>query len=239
MSGHSKWATTKRAKAIVDAKKGASFTKYSKLITIAARTGGDPASNFTLRMAIDKAKGVNMPKDNIEKAIKRGTGEIAGATIEELVYEGIGPAKSQFIVKCLTDSKNRSASEIRHLFSEFGGSLSSVMWNFNQKGVIQTTTESLGANKTDEFELEIIDAGAEDILTEEEGMTIYTKMENLQKVNNFLVAKNIKVESAEIEYVARELSEASDADKEKMEKFIDALEENEDVSEYYHNIANA
>lgn len=238
MSGHSKWATTKRAKAIVDAKKGASFTKYSKLITIAARGGGDPTSNFTLRMAIDKAKGANMPKDNIEKAIKRGTGELAGATIEELVYEGIGPAKSQFIVKCLTDSKNRSASEIRHLFSEFGGSLSSVMWNFHQKGVIQATTESLGANKTDEFELEIIDAGAEDILTEEEGMTIYTKVENLQKVNNFLVARNIQVESAEIEYVAKELSEASDADKEKVVKFIDALEENEDVSEYYHNIAN-
>lgn len=239
MSGHSKWATTKRAKAIVDAKKGASFTKYSKLITIAARGGGDPTSNFTLRMAIDKAKGANMPKDNIEKAIKRGTGELAGATIEELVYEGIGPAKSQFIVKCLTDSKNRSASEIRHLFSEFGGSLSSVMWNFGQKGVIQITTEKLGANKTDEFELEIVDAGAEDILTEEEGITIYTKVENLQKVNNFLVRKNIQVESAEIEYVAKELSELNDADKEKVEKFIDALEENEDVSEYYHNITNA
>jgi YebC/PmpR family DNA-binding regulatory protein len=239
MSGHSKWATTKRAKAVVDAKRGASFTKYSKLITIAARTGGDPTSNFTLRMAIEKARGVNMPKDNIEKAIKRGTGELEGATIEELVYEGIGPAKSQFIIKCLTDSKNRSASEIRHLFSEHGGSLGSVMWNFEIKGVIQIAAENLDADKMDELELEIIDAGAEDILNEVEGMTIYTKPENLQKVNNFLVSKNIKAESAEIAHVAKELNEASDADKEKIEKFIIALEENEDVSEYYHNIANA
>jgi len=108
MSGHSKWATTKRAKAIVDAKRGAAFTKIGNIITIAARKGGDPDVNFSLRMAIDKARAVNMPKENIERAIKRGTGEGDGAQIEEIIYEGIGPAKSQFIVKCLTDNKNRN-----------------------------------------------------------------------------------------------------------------------------------
>jgi len=238
MSGHSKWATTKRAKAVVDAKRGAAFTKYSKLISIAARRGGDPETNFSLRMAIEKARGVNMPKDNIERAIKRGAGEDGGAIIEELIYEGIGPAKSQFIVKCLTDNKNRSASEIRHLFSEYGGSLGSVMWNFEQKGAIMVTKENLGVNNTDEFELELVDAGAQDVVREVEGMTVYTKIEDLQKVKGFLDSKKIPAESAEISYVAKEVSEASAEDKEKIEKFIEALENNEDVSDYYYNISN-
>lgn len=237
MSGHSKWATTKRQKAIVDAKKGAIFTKFAKLISIAARRGGDPSSNFSLRMAIDKARGVNMPKDNIERAIKRGTGEDGGAQIEELVYEGIGPAKSQFIVKCLTDSKNRTASEIRHMFSETGGSLGSVMWNFDLKGVLRIEQAIIKEKiaDADEFELELIDAGTQDIIKEEEGMTIYTKPEDLQKVKQFLESKNINTESAEMEYVAKEQQNLSDEEKEKVQKFIDELESNEDVSDYYTN----
>ena len=118
MSGHSKWATIKRAKAATDAKRGAIFTKLGNLITITAREkGGDPETNFSLRMAIDKAKAANMPKDNIEKAVKRGTGEIGGEKIEELIYEGFGPVKSQFVIKCLTDNKNRTAANIRHAFT--------------------------------------------------------------------------------------------------------------------------
>jgi YebC/PmpR family DNA-binding regulatory protein len=239
MSGHSKWATTKRAKAIVDAKKGAIFTKVSNLITIAAREkGGDPATNFSLRIAVEKARSANMPKENIERAIKRGTGELAGATIEELIYEGLGPAKSQFIIKSLTDNKNRSASTIRHIFTKAGGSFGAVMWNFQIKGVIGIEKEEVRNKKleNDEFELELIDNGAQDILREEEGMTIFTKPEDLQKVKNFLEAKNISTEAAEIEYVAKDKMSVSDEDKIQVEKFIDELENNEDVSDYYTNV---
>lgn len=237
MSGHSKWATTKRAKAIVDAKKGAIFTKIAKLITIAARKGGDPTANFSLRIAIDKAKSINMPKDNIERAIKRGTGESDGAQIEELIYEGIGPAKTQFIVKCLTDSKNRTAAEIRHLFSKHGGSLGTVMWNFVQRGTIMIEQAEINDKKlTDEnFELELIDAGAEDIKKEDEGMTIYTAPIDLQKTKQFLESKNIKTESAEVEYVAKEQADLTDDEKTHVEKFIEELDNNEDVADYYTN----
>jgi len=237
MSGHSKWATTKRAKAIVDAKKGAIFTKIAKLITIAARKGGDPTANFSLRIAIDKAKSINMPKDNIERAIKRGTGESDGAQIEELIYEGIGPAKTQFIVKCLTDSKNRTAAEIRHLFSKHGGSLGTVMWNFVQRGTIMIEQAEINDKKlTDEnFELELIDAGAEDIKKEDEGMTIYTAPIDLQKTKQFLENKNIKTESAEVEYVAKEQANLNDDEKTHVEKFIEELDNNEDIANYYTN----
>lgn len=241
MSGHSKWATIKRAKAANDAKKGAIFTKLAKLITISAKEkGGDLDTNFSLRMAVDKAKSANMPKDNIKRAIKRGIGEIEGGEILELVYEGIGPANSQFIVKCLSDNKNRTASEIRHLFNKYGGSLGSVMWNFSQKGVIRIFAEELKEKNInfEDIELELIDAGADDIQQEEEGITIYTKIENLQTVKKFLESKEIKTESADIEYIANEESEMEDSEKEKIQKLINELEENEDVSDYYTNIKN-
>ena len=239
MSGHSKWSTIKRAKGLKDAKRGAIFTKLGKLITIAAREkGGDLYTNFSLRMAVDKAKSANMPKDNIERAIKRGTGEIEGGQIEELIYEGIGPVNSQFILKILTDNKNRSASEIRHLFSECGGSLGTVLWNFSKKGVIRISTENIKKDPWEELELELINAGADDIIKEDEGVTIYTQIENLQKTKDFLENKNIKTESAEIEYIAREKQTIAEENKEKIEKFINELENNEDVSEYYNNISN-
>jgi len=237
MSGHSKWATTKRAKGLVDAKRGAIFTKIGRLINIAARDkGGDPETNFSLRVAIDKAKSVNMPKENIERAIKKGTGEIEGGTIEELTYEGIGPANSQFILKCITDSKNRSAAEIRHLFAKHGGAFSAVMWNFEQKGVIRILTENIKGKEMDEFELELIDAGADDILKEEEGITIYTAPVALQNVKVFLEKKQIPMESVEIEYVAKDELDISEDDKVKIEKLIDAIEDNEDISDYYTNV---
>lgn len=238
MSGHSKWATTHRQKEIVDSKRGAIFTKLGKLISIAARKGGDPVTNFSLRIAVDKARGANMPKDNIERAIKRGTGEGGDAQIEELMYEGIGPAKTQFIVKCLTDNKNRTASAVRHLFTKNGGSFSVVMWNFEQKGVITITNDELKTKKfenNDEFELELIDAGALDIQKEEEGVTIFTAPGDFQKVKQFLETKNITTESAEIEYVAKDNQKLNDEEKIQVEKFINELEDNEDVAEYYTN----
>ncbi|MFH0923968.1 MAG: YebC/PmpR family DNA-binding transcriptional regulator [Candidatus Falkowbacteria bacterium] len=239
MSGHSKWSTIKRQKEITDAKRGAIFTKLGKMITVAVREkGADSDANFSLRMAIDKAKQANMPKENVERAIKRGTGELGGGRIEELVYEGFGPAKSQFIVQCLTDSRNRSAANVRHVFTKYGGSLGSVIWNFTQKGIIRIKKLEVRSKKldTDDFELELIDVGAQDILQEEEGLTIYTKIEDLRKVKIFLEAKNIQTESAGIEYIAKEDLMLSDENKEKVEKFIEELENNEDVSDYYTNV---
>ncbi|MFP4514442.1 MAG: YebC/PmpR family DNA-binding transcriptional regulator [Parcubacteria group bacterium] len=239
MSGHSKWSTIKRAKAANDAKKGAIFTKISNLITMAVKEkGSDVDSNFTLRMAIDKAKLANMPKDNIERAIKRGTGELAGDQIEELYYEGIGPANSQFIVKCLTDNKNRSASSIRHIFSKYGGALSSVMWNFDKLGVIsfeKAQLSDLGINEED-LELELIDAGAQDIKIEEEDYVVYTQVSDLQTVKEVLEKKNIKIESADLDYIAKEKQDITEEDRAKVENFVNALEDDEDVSDYYTNL---
>lgn len=238
MSGHSKWATTHRHKAIVDAKRSAVFTKIANLITVAAREkGGDPVTNFSLRIAIDKGKAVNMPKENIERAIKRGTGE-GGAVIEELVYEGVGPAKVQFIIKVLTDSRNRAASNIRHLFSKAGGSLTPVMWNFDQKSIFMISSEALAEAKVafDDIELDLIDSGADDIKQEAEGITIYGKPSDLASIKQFLENKKISIESAEIGYVAKDKVELNEAEQEQVDKFIETLEDDEDVSDYYSNL---
>ena len=235
MSGHSKWATIKRDKASNDAKRGAIFTKLSKLITVAARNGGDPDSNFILRMAIDKARSANMPKDNIERAIKKGTGEAGGEQIEELVYEGLGPDNAQFVVKCLTDNRNRTAAEIRHLFGRFGGSFAAVLWNFDQKGVIMIGADAVQKIDWEELQLELIDLDVEDVFKENEGITIYTHPRDLQKIKQFLEAKGIVTESADIEYIAKK-KETPGKNKEKIEKFIEALEANEDIDSYYTNV---
>jgi len=238
MSGHSKWSTIKRAKEVKDAKRGNIFTKLGNNITAAARQGGDPEMNFSLRMAMDKAKSANMPKDNIERSIKRGTGELGGAQIEELIYEGFGPVKTGFIIQMVTDNKNRSAAEIRHIFTKYGGSLgatNSVSWNFKHLGVIRIIKENL-PDDMDELELDLIDVGADDIQKEEEGVTILTAIENLQKIKKLLDEKNVKVESAEIEYIAKDEKNVSEEEKKKIEQFIEALEENDDINNYYTDV---
>ena len=237
MSGHSKWATTKRQKAVVDAKRGAIFTKLANLIVIAARKGSDPESNFSLRMACDKARAANMPKDNIERAIKRGAGENGGAVLEELLYEAMGPVQTQFIIKALTDNKNRTAAAVRHIFDKAGGQMSAVLWNFEQKGVITINSSQLTDNNLEELELKLIDAGAEDIIQEDEGITIYTGLNDWQKVKKFLESQKIATESAEMEFVAKDKVGLSMAESEKIDKLVDALDECEDVVGYYSNIA--
>lgn len=238
MSGHSKWATTHRQKELVDAKRGAIFTKLANIITIAARKGGDPNANPSLRAAIDRARDVSMPKDNIERAIKKGTGELGGAVVEELFYEGILPPGIQVVVKCLTDNKNRSGASVRHLFTKNGGAFGAVLWNFSQVGVIRISSEQVKAQKlsSEELELELIDQNIVDFLKEDEGITIYTEMKDLLTTKEFLETKGLKVESAEIEYVSKEKMEAPAEDKEKLDKFMEALEDNEDVSDYYTNL---
>lgn len=238
MSGHSKWATTHRQKELVDAKRGAVFTKLANVITIAARSGGDPNANPSLRAAIDKARGSNMPKDNIERAIKKGTGELGGEQVEELFYEGMVPTGIQVIVKCLTDNKNRSGASVRHLFTKNGGAFGAVAWNFAQLGVIRVAGEEIRAKHLsyEDLELELIDQNVQDFQKEDEGITVYTEIKDLQKIKEFVEAKGLKTASAEIEHVAKEKIEMPEADKEKMEKFFEELEDNEDVSDYYTNL---
>lgn len=238
MSGHSKWATTHRQKAVVDAKRGALFTKLANVITITAKAGGDPEMNPSLRAAIDRARSFSMPKDNIERAIKKGTGELGGAQMEEIYYEGIGPYNTQVIVKCVTDNRNRSASVVRHVFSKNSGSLGSVMWNFEQMGVILIDQTEIKGKDVDGLELELIDYGASDIEKAEEGWTVYVSMSDFQTMQAYLKNKQIKCESAELEYVAKEKISLSTDEQEKFDKFIEELDDNEDVTAVYDNLAN-
>lgn len=239
MSGHSKWATTHRQKELVDAKRGAIFTKLGNIIAIAAKKGGDPNANPSLRAAIDRARDASMPKDNIERAIKKGTGELGGDQVEELFYEGIVPPGVQVVVKCLTDNKNRSGSTVRHSLSKAGGNFGAVLWNFSLLGVIRVTSEEIKAKKlnNEELELELIDQGIQDFQKEAEGITVYTEAKDLHKIQTFLEGRGLKAASAEIEYVAKDKLTLAPESQEKIDKLLEEFEENEDVSDYYTNLA--
>jgi len=236
MSGHSKWSKIKHKKGAADAKRGAIFTKLGNAITIAAKQGGgDPDMNFSLRLAMEKAKQGNMPKDNIERAVKRGTGKGEGASLEEATYEGFGPSKIPIIVQCLTDNKNRTVSEIKGILEKNGGAMAgqgSVMWQFSKMGVLSVSSEQLSG---DDLELQLIDAGAEDIEMNDE-VLVYTKPEELQKVKQDIEKMNLEIESADIEFVAKEKKEIDDEQGEKVQKLFNALDENDDVSNYYTNL---
>lgn len=238
MSGHSKWATTHRQKELIDAKRGTIFTKLANVITIAAKKGGDPNANPSLRAAVDRARDSSMPKDNIERAIKKGTGELGGEQIVELFYEGIVPPNVQVVVKCLTDNKNRSGSTVRHLFTKNGGAFGPVLWNFSQLGVIRIASAASAAKKinNEELELELIDLGIIDFQKENEGITIYTAVKDFQAVRDFLGFKGLPAESAEIEYVAKEKIGLPAESREKIDKFFEELNDNEDVNDYYSNL---
>ena len=230
MSGHSKWATTKHKKAIIDSKRSSLFTKLAKIIMIAARDGADPNMNFKLRMAMDKARSYSMPKDNIERAVAKGSGTGDSGPLEEMTYEGYGPEGIAVIIEVVTDNKNRSASEIRHILSKHGGALgasNSVLWQFNRKGIIYLKNENIN----DEEELKIIDTGAEDIEKTENGIRIITAMEDLQKIQEKLQG-SFEIENAELEYLPQNTIKVSP---EKMEKLFNALEENDDIHNYYSN----
>lgn len=242
MSGHSKWATIHRQKSAIDSKRGAVFTKLARNITIAAREkGGDPEMNTFLRTAIDKAKEFNMPKDNIERAIKRGTGELEGERIEEIVYEGFGPDGIALIIKCLTDNKNRTVANIRHILTKHNGRLgeaNTVMWMFEEKGIIRFLKSEFAEKWIDResFELEIIDAGAEDIKEEASEIIVYTSAQNLQKVKEVIERKQIKLESGEIEWIAKNDVEVGDETHKKVMNLLEALEDDEDAQEVYTNV---
>lgn len=247
MSGHSKWHKIQHKKGANDAKRGAIFTKLGNAVTVAAKMGGgDPDMNFSLRLAIDRAKAANMPKDNIERAIKRGTGEGGGATLETVTYEGFlpagrhgGPNQIPIIIEALTDNKNRTVSEVKHILEKNGGSMAgpgSVMWMFQRLGALTINNQQPTKNNLEELELELIDAGAEDVQVEDEEILIYTKPEELQKVKENIEKLGIQIESASIEYVAKEKVDISDEQGEKIQKLFDALDENDDVGDYYTNL---
>jgi len=239
MSGHSKWATTHRQKELADAKRGVVFTKLANIITIAAKKGGDPNANPSLRAAIDRAREASLPKDNIERAIKKGTGELAGAQVEELYYEGIVPPGVQVVVKCLTDNKNRSGATVRHLFTKAGGNFGAVLWNFELRGVIRVPQAAVKGEKlgNEDLELALIDEGILDFKKEAEGIIIYTEIKNLQRINAWLESRGLKAEAADIEYVAKDKTDLPPAEKEKIDNFLEELDDNEDVNDYYTNLA--
>lgn len=238
MSGHSKWAQIKRQKGTADQKRGNLFTKLANTITVAAREkGGNPETNFQLRLAIDQAKSANMPRDNIERAIKRGAGELAGSQIEEITYEAFGPEGVALIIEALTDNKNRAASSLRHILTKHSGTLAgpnSVLWKFDQKGVLRIENFKTKIKNLDEFELKLIDLGTEEIMHEETDLIIYTSPNNLQKIKEFLGKLNLVADYAEIEYVAKKKNKIdNDSKKEKLENLFEELNNDQDINNYY------
>lgn len=236
MSGHSKWHSIKHQKAAADAKKGAVFTRMARNITIAAKQGGaDPETNFKLRIAVDQARAANVPKDNIERAIKRGTGEGSEAQLQETIYEGYGPQGVAIVIKIITDNTKRTVSELRHALSKHGGSLGesgSVMWNFELKGVIRIEN---GSFDKDALEMAAIEAGADDISEETDGIILLTEPKNLQKLKQEIEKTGIKVEFADIEYIPKNKVDLDDSGKKKLDALIEDLENLEDVNDFFTN----
>jgi YebC/PmpR family DNA-binding regulatory protein len=235
MSGHSKWATIKHKKAATDAKRGKAFTRLIKEIMIAARNGGDPDGNPRLRTAIIAAKAVSMPSDNIKRAIMRGTGELEGGQIDEILFEGYGPGGAAVLVNVATDNRNRTVSEIRHLFSKNGGNLGeqgSVSWMFERKSQIMVDAEK--ANE-DQLMGIVLDAGADDIRDEGGAWSVLSPPEAHEAVLGALEKAGIPTESAEIAMVPKNTVKLEGKNANAMLKLYDALEEHDDVQNVYGN----
>jgi YebC/PmpR family DNA-binding regulatory protein len=240
MSGHSKWATIKRKKGALDAKRGKIFTKIIREIVVAAkRGGGNPDSNANLRTIILKAKAVNMPADNIKRAIQKGTGELEGASYEEITYEGYGPSGIAILVDASTDNKNRTSSELRAIFSKSGGNMGEagcVSWMFEKKGTISVTKEGIDEETLMTLVLEL---GADDIQAIDDNYEIITSPESFEKVRAGLEAKNIKLENAEVTMIPKNYITINNEEAEKVLSLIEALEDCDDVLNVYANFDTA
>lgn len=239
MSGHSRWAKLKHFKGAMDAKKSSIFTKVAHMITVAAKEGGgDPEANFKLRLAIDKARQVNMPKDNVERAISRGLGSTGEAQIEEAIYEAYLPGGAAIIIEALTDNKNRTLSSLRRIFNKYGMSLAgqnAVAWMFERRGVLRI----VGAKQVPNFEnleMQIIEAGAEDIKEEENDLIVYTKAEDLQKIKETLEKQGVKFDDAQVERVGKNLVKLNESDQKRVETIQAELDEDPDINDYCSNI---
>jgi YebC/PmpR family DNA-binding regulatory protein len=237
MAGHSKWANIKYRKAAADAKKGKVFTKIARELESAARRGGsDPTANFMLRLALDKARAANMPRENVDRAIKRGTGELQGEQLEEIYYEGYGPAGSALMILCLTDNRNRTVGELRNMLRKHNGSLGesgSVAWQFDLKGQI---IAEAGNHDAEELMLTVIDAGAEDVEIEDGYLEITTAREDLQVVQEKLNELGLKVESAELTMIPKTLLSIDAEQQAAVLKLVDVIDELDDVQQVYHNV---
>lgn len=238
MSGHSKWAGIKHKKAAVDAKRANIFTRLANAITIAARRGGGDASfNPALRVAVDTARKANMPKDNVERAIKRGTGELGGAVVEELLYEGFGPGNVAILVAALTDNRNRTTPEVKQIFAKHGGRFADgggVAYQFQQQGVIRV---DVSENDVSRFEELVIEGGADDYTVGDGHGVAYLGSANLHTLKDALEAAGFVVHSADIEYVPASPIEVSDEDLEGAANLVSYLEDHDDVTSVFTNIA--
>ena len=236
MSGHSKWAGIKHKKAIVDAKKGAAFTRLSREITIAAKEGGgDAESNFRLRLAVQKARGENMPADKIQSAIDRGTGAAKGDSLEELRYEGYGPAGVAILVDAMTDNRNRTSASLRHIFNKYGGNLAesgAVGWMFERKGILEVDPRAVDP---DEIGLAAIDAGAEDVQVEDGAIEIATQPNDLEQVRNALDRLGVGIENAEITMHPKQTVPVEEDRVASVLRLLEHLEEDDDVQQVYAN----
>lgn len=237
MSGHNKWSKIKRQKGVEDAKKGQIYTKLTREIIVAARQGGgDPETNFKLRLAIQKAREASMPKDNIERAIERGSGGAEGAVLEELMLEGYGPSGTAILVQTLSDNRNRTVQEVRNVFTRQGGSMGSagcVAWLFDSRGLISIEAEG---KDTDEITLQAIDAGAEDVKVMDGTIEIYTKPTELEIVKQNMEKGNITTSSAELAMIPKTMVEVEDKAAIQTLKLLDKLEELDDVQKVYSNV---
>lgn len=242
MSGHSHWAGIKHKKQLADLQKGKVFSKLAREITIAAKEGGNPAFNPKLRMAIEKAKEMRMPTENIERAIKRGTGELtAGEKLEEFLFEAYGPGGIAIIIEGITDNKNRTLGEIKQILNQNNGKLvseGSVKWMFEKKGCIVLNLKLQDENFKNKEDLEItaIEAGAQDLYWHDDFLDIYTKIEDLEKVKEVLKEKGIKIESISLDWVPKEMIELDKEKKAACLKLFEVLDENEAVQEIYSNL---
>ena len=237
MAGHNKWSKIKNKKGKEDAKRGKEFTKLSRAIMVAAKTGGEnPDYNAALKTAIDKAKAINMPNDNINRAIKKGTSDADVANYEEVTYEGYGPSGIAVIVECLTDNRNRTAPDVRHAFDKYHGNLGtngSVSFLFDYLGLILVNNSKYDA---EEVMMEVLDADIVDVKNEGDYIEIYTSKDNFHATKEFLTGKGYEIEESEIMYIPKNYQTLSNPEDIKfMEKLIDVLEENDDVQNVYHN----
>lgn len=239
MSGHSHWAGIKHKKGLNDAKKGKVFTKHAKMISIAARDGGGgkPESNFQLRLAIDRARLDNMPKENIDRAIKKGTGELAGEEIAEITYEAMGPNGIMMLIKTATDNRNRTVSEIKSTLTKNGGKMGeigSAMWNFEQVGSIVV---SAAGRDIDEIDLLAIDAGAKDTHLEETSLLVFTDPTELQTVQENLIKQNLQIIDSGLIYIPKATVELDAETKIDYENLLEALDDQDDVQDIYDNVS--
>jgi YebC/PmpR family DNA-binding regulatory protein len=238
MSGHSHYSSIKHKKAITDAKRSKVFSKLSKEITIAAKEGGNPETNSKLRMAIEEAKQLNLPKENIERAIKRGTGELEGTTLEPVVFDAYGPGGIAIIIEGITDNKNRTLAEIKQILSKHGGKLvseGSVKWMFEKKGCLTITLSEQPSAKED-LELTAIESGVKDVYRHNNELDVYTKPDELERVKRSLKEKGVKIDSASLDWVAKEEISLREEEKASCQKLFEALDENEFVQEIYSNL---